>query len=336
MTRRDRRRTVSSSRRHEAVAPVRPRRPPRDTVEDAAGVAERLAVLLGAGVAPASVWGYLVDESPSSDAGRDALGDRLLAIDAASRSDRDAARAIVATLSNAHDDDAWRAVAAAWMVSSESGAPMAPALRAFSAALRAIVQSRREVEVALAGPVVSSRIVLALPLVAIGLGAALGFDVLGVLFGTIPGFVCLLVGGGLIALAVAWVRRLTSVARRADTSPGLYADLVAIAMGGGASADRALRLVDESLVLVGLPGGAASAIDGILSVSRRAGVPAGDLLRGEAESERRRARAEGARRAARLGSLLMLPLGVCVLPAFMVLGIAPMVLSLLSSTGLDW
>jgi tight adherence protein B len=307
-----------------------------NAVEDAAGVAERLAVLLGAGVAPASVWGYLIDEAPRGDRVGDALADRLLAIDAAARSDRDAARAIVATLSSAPDDDAWRAVAAAWAVSSESGAPMAPALRAFSAALRAIVQSRREVEVALAGPLVSSRIVLALPLVAIGLGAALGFDVLGVLFGTVAGLVCLVVGGGLAALAVAWVRRLTAAARRADTSPGLYADLVAIAMGGGVSTDRALRIVDDALALVGLSSVPASAIDGILSVSRRAGVPAGDLLRGEAESERRRARAEGARRAARLGALLMLPLGVCVLPAFIVLGIAPMVLSLLSSTGLDW
>jgi tight adherence protein B len=32
----------------------------------------------------------------------------------------------------------------------------------------------------------------------------------------------------------------------------------------------------------------------------------------------------------------MMPLGVCVLPAFLVLGIAPMILSLLSSTGLSW
>lgn len=307
-----------------------------DAVDDAAEVAERLAVLLGAGVAPASVWGYLVDESPAGSAAGDPRSDRLRTIDAAARDGRDAARAIVGSLTGASDDDAWRAVAAAWAVSSESGAPMAPALRAFATALRAIVQSRREVDVALAGPLVSSRIVLALPLVAIGLGAALGFDVFGVLFGTVPGLVCLLTGGGLAAVAVGWVRRLTASARRADTTPGLHADLVAIAMGGGVSAERALLIVEDALDLVGLPAEASAAIEGILAVSRRAGVPAGELLRSEAESERRRARAAGARRAARLGSLLMLPLGVCVLPAFMVLGIAPMVLSLLSSTGLSW
>ncbi|WP_166426702.1 type II secretion system F family protein [Labedella populi] len=307
-----------------------------DAVEDAAGVAERLAVLLGAGVAPASVWGYLIDDSAVGSARGDPLGDRLRLIDAAARTGRDVAPAIVGALSDAHGEDAWRAVAAAWIVSSESGAPMGPALRAFSTALRAIVHSRREVDVALAGPLLSSRIVLALPLVAIGLGAALGFDVLGVLFGSITGFVCLVVGATLAGVAVWWVARLTAAARRADPSPGLNADLVAIAMGGGVSAERAVALVEEALALVDLPGGASTAVDGILAVSRRAGVPAGELLRSEAESERRRARTEGARRAARLGSLLMLPLGVCVLPAFIVLGIVPMVLSLLSSTGLAW
>lgn len=307
-----------------------------DGMDAAADVAERLAVLLGAGVGPASVWSYLVDESPNGQAPRDPAGDRLRAIEAAARNGRDTARAIVETLTRAPDDDAWRAVAAAWAVSTESGAPMAPALRAFAGAVRAVVQSRREVEVALAGPIMSSRIVLALPLVAIGLGVALGFDVLGVLFGSIAGLVCLVVGGGLAAAAVGWVRRLTASARRADTAPGLTADLVAIAMGGGVSAERAVAIVEDALDRVGLPRDPSAVLDGILALSRRAGVPAGELLRSEAESERRRARAEGARRAARLGSLLMLPLGACVLPAFMALGAAPMVLSLLSSTGLSW
>lgn len=314
----------------------RARRRGHDTVDDAAGVSERLAVLLAAGVAPTSVWGYLLDETGSRVDHDGRLARRLRGVDASARAGEDVGSAIVTSVAGSTDDDAWRAVAAAWIVSAEAGAPLAPALRGFAGALREIVQSRREVEVALAGPLVSSRIVLALPLVAVGLGTALGFDVLGVLLGSIPGFVCLVVGGALAALAVWWVRRLTAGARRADTSPGLEADLVAIAMAGGVSAARAVTLVDHALVRVGLPVGDARAIGRILALSQRAGVPAGELLRSEAEAERRRARADGARRAARLGSLLMIPLGVCVLPAFLVLGIAPMILSLLSSTGLSW
>jgi tight adherence protein B len=117
-------------------------------------------------------------------------------------------------------------------------------------------------------------------------------------------------------------------------APGLAAELVAIALGGGSSGERAVELVTAAVERVGLDLSVSADVWHILDLSRRAGVPAGELLRSEAESSRRAARAEGAARAARLGSLLMIPLGVCVLPAFLVLGVVPMVLSLLSSTGL--
>lgn len=322
----------------------------RSSTDAAAAASERLAVLLAAGVSPSTVWGYLLetvaDPGGAADRGPDVDQERRYRhIDDAARRGEDVVEAILDTVSTDPDDDAWRAVAAAWAVSSESGAPIAPALRSFAAVLRGIERSRREVEVALAGPLVSSRIVLALPVVAVGLGIVLGFDVLGVLFGTPAGLACLAVGSALAALAVVWVRRLTSRARRADAAPGLRAELVAIAMGGGASGSRALDLVERTLERTGLTAtgaagpvgrGGASAIERTLALSRRAGVPAGELLRSEADAERQRAAADGATRAARLGSLLLLPLGVCVLPAFLVLGVVPMVLSLLSSTVLSW
>ncbi|WP_166404690.1 type II secretion system F family protein [Labedella endophytica] len=318
------------------------RRAPAAAVDGAASVCERLAVLLAAGVSPSTVWGYLTDggdREAAPDGSSGAEPDRLRRLDDAARRGDDVVAAILETLGQDPDDDAWRAVAAAWAVSTEAGAPVAPALRSFADVLRGIERSRREVEVALAGPVVSSRIVLALPVVAVGLGVVLGFDVLGVLFGTAAGLTCLAVGSGLAALAVLWVRRLTARARRADTSPGLAAELVAIAMAGGASAPHAVALVERTLERVGLSSVAergTEAIGRTLALSRRAGVPAGELLRSEAESERLRAATDGAARAARLGSLLLIPLGVCVLPSFLVLGVVPMVLSLLSSTGLSW
>jgi tight adherence protein B len=301
---------------------------------EAAAVCERLAVLLAAGVSVTTVWGYLVEDG--EDGASSAGARRLRVVDEAARRGDDVVDALLATLSSAADDDPWRAVAAAWSVSTESGAAIAPALRSFAAVLRAIERSRREVEVALAGPLVSSRIVLALPLVAVGLGVVLGFDVIGVLVGTPAGLACLAVGSALAAGAVVW---LTARARRSDASPGLRSELVAVAMAGGASASRSVALVDRVLSRVGLSTeteGSAASIERTLALSRRAGVPAGELLRSEAEAERQRAAANGAARAARLGSLLLVPLGVCVLPAFLVLGVVPMVLSLLSSTGLSW
>lgn len=71
-----------------------------------------------------------------------------------------------------------------------------------------------------------------------------------------------------------------------------------------------------------------------LALSASAGVPARELLRAIAADERRRARVEGRRAAARLSSTLLLPLGVCTLPAFVLLGVLPLVFSVLSSSAL--
>ena len=73
-------------------------------------------------------------------------------------------------------------------------------------------------------------------------------------------------------------------------------------------------------------------VERIIELSARAGVPSAELLRAEAEELRRLARASAAKKAAVLSVRLMLPLGLCILPAFMVLGVAPLALSLMSST----
>ena len=73
----------------------------------------------------------------------------------------------------------------------------------------------------------------------------------------------------------------------------------------------------------------------MLALSRSAGVPAVELLRASAALARHRARVDGRLRAARLSSRLLLPLGVCTLPAFLLLGVAPMLLSVMSTMPLS-
>ncbi|MCU1404022.1 MAG: hypothetical protein JWQ43_325 [Glaciihabitans sp.] len=81
---------------------------------------------------------------------------------------------------------------------------------------------------------------------------------------------------------------------------------------------------------------AAKGVESVLELSRRAGVPAAELLRSEAEELRRGARAEVAERAASLSVKLMLPLGLCVLPAFMVVGVFPLLISVITSTDIGY
>ena len=70
-----------------------------------------------------------------------------------------------------------------------------------------------------------------------------------------------------------------------------------------------------------------------LGFASRTGAPAARMLRAEALATRRRARREAEKRASSLGVRLVLPLGLCSLPALICLGVLPVVIGLFSSLG---
>jgi tight adherence protein B len=298
-----------------AVMTLRRARPAPDRTPD---LTLRLAVLLQAGVSPVPAWRYLAEAGEADAAAVVADLDTGVTLTAA----------IVAR------GERWQPIAAAWRVATEVGAPLADSLRAVATALRDANECRDDVGVALAEPAATARLMGWLPLVAVGLGVALGFDTLGVLTTSPAGIACFVAGVLLMVGARLWTRRFVRDARPAAEVPGLTAELLAIALRGGASLERARNLVTEAMPTVPMQEQEHTEIDGILTLSRSAGVPAAELLRASAAMARQRARTEGRMRAARLGASLLLPLGVCVLPAFIVLGVAPMLLSVLSSTSL--
>jgi tight adherence protein B len=276
----------------------------------------RLAVLLQAGLAPAPAWRYL---AATDDADAAAVIER---VDAAA--DAGLPAAIRAR------GPAWEPLAAAWALAVNVGAPLADTLRAMAAALRETDECRDEVRIALAEPAGTARLMSWLPLVAVGLGFLLGFDPLGVLTSRPVGIACGVVGVSLMLGSRAWTSRLVRSAQPAEGVPGLVPELMAVALTGGASLDRARTLVAESAGLSADPD-----TERLLTLSRDAGVPAAELLRASAAMARHQARVDGRMRAASLSSRLLLPLGVCVLPAFLALGVAPMLLSIIGSTSLS-
>jgi tight adherence protein B len=173
-----------------------------------------------------------------------------------------------------------------------------------------------------------------LPLVGLLFGAVLGFDTVGALTGNPVGWGLLAGGALLMGFGAAWNRRLARRARPSGSTPAVELELLSVALSGGAAIPIAQDIVTEARRRF-LPVGedsAASGIGRILALSARAGIPAGGLLRSEADRQRRDARSAGQAAAASLAVRLMLPLGVCVLPSFMLLGVAPLVLVIVSST----
>ncbi|WKK70820.1 type II secretion system F family protein [Rathayibacter oskolensis] len=319
----------------------------QDGLDEVAAVVQRLAVLLASGVAPGSAFEHLASSASSTAPGAAARRRllRAVALDAARGEDVTAAILRGAPASRGRrerrrrrrdsgEEAGWAALAASLRVASDSGAPIAAALGELAESLRELARARRDIDVALAGPAATGRVVSALPLVALGFGSLLGFDVAGVLIGTAPGLACLGGGGVLMLAAQLWTGRLVRGADPGDPAPGLALDLLAVGLAGGGSIDRAREQVVTALgecALVADPR-ALEAAEPVLALSSAAGVPAGRLLRSEAALTRVRAAGRARERAARLGVTLMLPLGVCVLPAFLLLGVAPLVISVLLST----
>lgn len=326
--------------------------------EGAARVARttrRLAVLLGAGVAPASAWMHLAMEELADGTGGDAAGEMpASASTAVPRGDADSRLLDAVAEAAAHGGDvaaaigtiaqrasgrgvrtAWAGLAAAWQVASLTGAPLGVCLRDLAGSLRELDRIGRDVGTALAGPAATARLVLWLPLVAVVLGMALGFDTVRTLVATVPGLCCLALGVAFLIAGGRWSNALTTRAARRDPAPGLSLDLVAVAMAGGGSASAARMIVQEACERFGVPHDD-RLIRRVLTLSARAGVPAGELLRSEADQQRDQARSDGERAAAVLATRLMIPLGVCILPAFLLVGVAPLLLSVVTSTALGF
>ena len=149
------------------------------------------------------------------------------------------------------------------------------------------------------------------------------------------------------------ISRTTRVSRRPISDPlgaALVMDLLAAALASGSTLPDALDVVSRS--------GAAAHADQLGAVALRlrdglsedgaweglsrdleplmrivelvvaAGVPASLLLQSGARDLRRRCAREAEIRAARLGVRLVLPLGLCALPAFIAWSVVPVVLAL--------
>lgn len=286
----------------------------RAATTDAAASVQTLAVLLQAGAVPLVAWRHLAD---TGDPHAIAVIERV-----------DEGTPIVAAIEA--EKGVWAELAAAWEIATIVGAPLAEVLRMIADTLRDAASAADDVRIALAEPAGTARLLLWMPLAGLLLGFALGFDSVGVITRNPLGLACAVCGLLLVLAARAWTGRLLRKAAPAPGTPGMHAELVAVALAGGASIDRALQLVSQTAV----PGEGDGRVRAVLDLSRAAGVPAVELLRASAAEDRHSARVQGRLRAARLSTQLLLPLGVCTLPAFLLLGVAPLLLSVLAATPL--
>lgn len=117
---------------------------------------------------------------------------------------------------------------------------------------------------------------------------------------------------------------------------GLPIRLVLRIVGTNVPGYASLLLVSRALDLNvgwerawGQGAGPARELEQALRLTRLSGAPAAALLRSAAASARKRGVREAEARGAEFGIKLVIPLGLCALPAFICLGVVPVVISLL-------
>lgn len=300
------------------------RSPPEAGVDlDAtADLVHRLAILLGAGLDPHAAIRALADTCAPLAAAADCESPIEVpeALSAASASASDSGGSAT--------QRAWNYLATAWAVATESGAPLATTLERAAESIRALADADRQVDLALTGPAATARVVALLPLAGIAMALLVGADPVGVVFGTVPGAVAAVLGVAALVAGARWNRRLIAAARISDPLAGAGHELLALAMSGGSPPDAALDRVAEVARRCGIPV-AIEPARATVEFAVRAGVPVAALLRAEAARARRLALAEVLRRAALLSTRLLGPLALCFLPAFVLLGVVPLMIGIL-------
>lgn len=193
-------------------------------------------------------------------------------------------------------------------------------------------QALERIEVLKAGPSSSTKLMIWLPVIVLGLAQLSGFDVLG-LFQTRPS-VLYLIAGGLFLLAIAQLVA-RSLVRRATPSysyAGLY--LMGLAMNsaaGGSLNQMQNRCSDIYSKVLGTspPDQELFLVAEAIQLVEATGAPVASLLLSQAEILQREEMTRAETKIERLSVRLVIPLGIFVLPAFLLIAILPISFSML-------
>lgn len=104
-------------------------------------------------------------------------------------------------------------LAAAWQISEDCGAPLADMVVQVARDVKAIADLYRDAQIELTGARATGLVLAVLPLLGVGLGAAMGAHPVHVLLHTPAGAVCAGLGLMFELAGLAWIRRLTAGAR---------------------------------------------------------------------------------------------------------------------------
>ena len=218
------------------------------------------------------------------------------------------------------------------------GAAPAHTIQSVATALTDAADTVRLAQAYQAGPRSAQRIMMALPFFSLFGALVLGQDVLRVLATSALGWFLLVSAAGLIWIAHVWSSRMINKALTYSWFNGMSAECCAMYVVAGLPLNSALEKADAFAqpFLAAQPEchDDRNDIVATIDLAYTEGIPVAGLLRAHADQQRSSAQQQMRFRVERLSVQLVIPLGVCILPAFIAVGIIPIVISMLSSTAL--
>ena len=200
-------------------------------------------------------------------------------------------------------------------ITKNVGGQIAPTLDRFATVLNSLEHSRSELAMAVAGPKASSRLVMSLPiLVFVGAGIS-GIPIFHAIAQPSMVWLSLLLGALIFWLGSRWTGRLLLKATPESKDPGFHLDALAIAVRAGLPlrvAASQLESILEGSPSVELPPDTASS-----------GIALAELLEEQANLARFEQFTADRLRIQKTSVSVLWPLGLTVLPAFVLLAIVP-------------
>lgn len=202
----------------------RSRRGRPQPAQDLSILVQELAALLKGGRTPSHIWAELAAVHHAKQPGTPTLSGGSLAMLTAVQAEAAIGAPTGAAIRRAvppcfpkggREARIWANVAACFDIAESSGCPLAAVLARFAAQLEAEDDADAARQSALAGPKATVALLTWLPVLGLGLGAALGVDPLAVLFGTPLGLAALISGAVLTVVGRVWSARLVAAAAAA-------------------------------------------------------------------------------------------------------------------------
>lgn len=280
-------------------------------------MAARLSVFIRAGLSPGRAW---------SEVARLVESDFVADISKALAEGKRHSESVAVALKG--KSPAWSGLSCVIAIADEAGAPLADVLWRFSHSLRQQLHLERELDVVTKAPRLTVRVLVILPGLGLLMASLLGVNAWGFLLGTPLGRISGLIAGALLITAMIWMRIMMARAIPPPGDRGLPSELFSIAASGGVLPEIALERVRRALHDHDLFCDD-DELSALAQISRRVGVPVSTLAASEASWAREKVRLDAEEAHAALSVALLIPLGLLILPAFVLVAVVPVAVTLL-------